>query len=121
MTANLIRRRPPVDDIDRQGWGPATDRGRNMCVGRGTWRLILSIDLELDLAHHEPSEQRRLDEVRRRLVDFTQLHRLPATWAVADPTLSAATESVLAARAGHEIAVLGEPAWLGRGCGRLRL
>lgn len=91
-----------------------------MGVGRGTGRLILSVDLELDLAHHEP-DQRRLDEVRKRLVDFTRTLRLPATWAVADPVLSAATESILAAGVGHEIAVLGERAWLGRGCGRVRL
>jgi hypothetical protein len=35
--------------------------------------------------------------------------------------LSAATESILAAGCGHEIAVLGDQAWLGPGCGRVRL
>jgi len=35
--------------------------------------------------------------------------------------LSAATDSILAANCGHEIAVLGDQAWLGPGCGRDRL
>jgi hypothetical protein len=35
--------------------------------------------------------------------------------------LSAATESILRAGCGHEIAVLGNQAWLGPGCGRERL
>jgi hypothetical protein len=35
--------------------------------------------------------------------------------------LSAASESILAAGCGHEIAVLGDQAWLGPGCGRERL
>ena len=92
-----------------------------MSGGSGTGTLILSVDLELDLEHQEPALQRRLDEVRRQLVALTQSHSISATWAVADPTLSAATESILAAGCGHEIAVLGDQAWLGTGCGRLRL
>ena len=92
-----------------------------MISGRGTGTLILSIDLELDLNDQEPTLQQRLDDVRRQLVELTCAHRLPATWAVADPTLSAATESILACGCGHEIAVLGDRAWLGPGCGRLRL
>ena len=87
--------------------------------GRGT--LILSIDFELDLEHQAPVLQRRLDAVRGELIELTRTLNTPATWAVADPTLSAATESILAAGCGHEIAVLGEPAWLGPGCGRMRL
>jgi hypothetical protein len=92
-----------------------------MSGGRGKGTLVLSVDLELDLDHQEPPLQKRLDEVRRLLIDLTQTHRLSATWAVADPTLSAATESILAAGCGHEIAVLGDRAWLGPGCGRQRL
>lgn len=87
--------------------------------GAGT--LILSVDLELDRQSQEPTFVRRLDAIGRELVELTSTHRLPATWAVADPTLSAATESILAAGVGHEIAVLGDQAWLGTGCGRLRL
>ncbi len=89
--------------------------------GEETGTFILSIDLELDLDHQVPELQRRLDAVRNELLELTRSLQTPATWAVADPTLSAATESILAAGCGHEIAVLGEPAWLGPGCGRMRL
>jgi hypothetical protein len=89
--------------------------------GAGMGTLILSIDLELDLEHHEALQQRRLDEIRSQLVSLTRDAAIPATWAVADPMLSAATESILSAGCGHEIAVLGDQAWLGPGCGRARL
>ena len=86
----------------------------------GTW--ILSIDLELDLDQHgrQPAD-RQLDAARNHLVKLTQELELPATWAVADPLFSAATESILSAGVGHEIAVRGERSWLGTGCGRSRL
>jgi hypothetical protein len=83
--------------------------------------LVLTIDLELDVEHHGGELQRRLDEVRSHLVAMTRAAGVPATWAVADPMLSAASESILAAGVGHEIAVLGDQAWLGPGCGRARL
>src|SRR5687767_5760915 len=83
--------------------------------------LILSVDLELDWGHQEGYQHERLDEVRRRLVELMRVHALPATWAVADPALSVATESILAANSQHEIAVLGDQAWLGTGWGRIRL
>lgn len=87
--------------------------------GMGT--LVLSIDLELDLEHQDMHTERQLDDVRTRLVELTRQHNIAATWAVADPTHSVATESILAAGPNHEIAVLGDQAWLGPGCGRLRL
>jgi hypothetical protein len=92
-----------------------------MSGGDGLATLVLSIDLELDLEHHERQLERRLDEVRSQLVAMTGAAGIPATWAVADPMLSAASESILAAGCGHEIAVLGDQAWLGPGCGRVRL
>src|SRR5437764_1024477 len=87
------------------------------CIGT----LVLSIDLELDLDRHERQLERQLDLVRSELVALTKAAAIPATWAVADPMLSAATDSILAANCGHEIAVLGDQAWLGPGCGRERL
>jgi hypothetical protein len=89
--------------------------------GSGIGTLILSIDLELDLEHQDARHHRRLDEARARLIELTSTLNLPATWAVADPALSVATEPILSASAGHEIAVLGDQAWLGTGCGRARL
>jgi hypothetical protein len=87
----------------------------------GAGVLILSIDVELDLEHQDNRLERRLDDVRTELVDLTRSLGVPATWAVADPTLSAATESILSSSVGHEISVLGDQAWLGPGCGRARL
>jgi hypothetical protein len=92
-----------------------------MSGGDSVGTLILSIDLELDLDHYEIPLQRRLDEVRKQLIELSRAANIPATWAVADPMLSAASESILAANCGHEIAVLGDQAWLGPGCGRERL
>jgi hypothetical protein len=83
--------------------------------------VILSIDLELEIGHHDLRHESRLDEVRNHLVRLTQQHGLPATWAVADPLLSAASEPVLAAGVGHELAVLGDRSWIGCGAGRTRL
>src|SRR5262245_5219193 len=92
-----------------------------MSGGDGLAALIVSIDLELDLEHSDGHLERRLDAVRSQLVDLTRTSHIAATWAVADPMFSAATESILAAGCGHEIAVLGDQAWLGHGCGRVRL
>jgi hypothetical protein len=83
--------------------------------------VILSIDLELEIGSHGPQDESRLDEIRTHLVRLTQQHALPATWAVADPLLSAASEAVLAANVGHELAVLGDRSWMGHGAGRTRL
>src|SRR5262245_64047464 len=92
-----------------------------MSGGDWTGTLVLSIDLELDPVRHERLLERQLDLVRSELVALTKAAAIPATWAVADPVLSAATDSILAANCGHEIAVLGDQAWLGPGCGRERL
>ncbi|MDX1945680.1 MAG: hypothetical protein SFU86_09730 [Pirellulaceae bacterium] len=83
--------------------------------------LFLSIDLELDISSPSFGQVERLDEVRSWLVEETRDLGLPATWGVADPRLSAATESILSAGVGHEVAVLGDQSWLGPGAGRLRL
>ncbi len=92
-----------------------------MSGAAGLGKVVLSIDLELDLEHHDRQLQQRLDEVRSQLIALAGTSGIPATWAVADPMLSAATESILAASSAHEMAVLGDQAWLGPGCGRARL
>jgi hypothetical protein len=106
----------------------AAEGNGSMASGEGPHRLptargtvVLSIDLELDLEHTEPGLTRRLDNVRSQLLEQTAKWNVPVTWAVADPMLSAATEPILRAGGDHEIAVLGERAWLGPGCGRDRL
>jgi hypothetical protein len=84
-------------------------------------RVALSIDLELGIDLRDPLAEQRLDEVRAQLVGLTARHAVPATWAVADPLLSAASEQILAAGVGHELAVLGDRTWIGYGAGRTRL
>jgi hypothetical protein len=88
-------------------------------IGRGA--VVLSVDLELDLSLQRRGLEERLDDVRSWLVGQMRELRLPATWAVADPVRSAATEPVLTSGVGHEIAVLGDQTWIGPGAGRLRL
>lgn len=83
--------------------------------------LVLSVDLELEIDHSDRLRDEQLDAVRSRLVGLTQQHRIAATWAVADPLLSAATDQVLHAGAGHELAVLGDRSWIGPGYGRGRI
>jgi hypothetical protein len=83
--------------------------------------VVLSVDLELDLEHHASGLPRRLDEVRSELIELAGKASIPVTWAVADPMLSAATEPILRAGGSHEIAVVGDEAWLGPGCGHDRL
>lgn len=82
--------------------------------------LSVSVDLELDAQHCRPQQQRSLDRVATQLVDLLGKHQVPATWAVADPALSAATEKLVGAASGHEVAVLGDAAWVGANAGRVR-
>lgn len=82
--------------------------------------LVFSIDLELDIEHRVPGDERRLDALSNRLIQLFQRHQAPATWAVADPARSMATDAILAARAPHEIAVLGDRTWIGAAAGRSR-
>lgn len=82
--------------------------------------LVVTIDLEMDLEQQARTDSRRLDAVAARLADLCDAHQIPATWGVADPALSAATETIIARGVAHEIAVLGDAAWVGIGAGRTR-
>ncbi len=81
--------------------------------------FVLSIDLEVDARRSSARDQRTLEHLTSRLIDLLHKHRLHATWSLADPAVSAATERILKA-GGHEIAVLGDPAWVGADAGRTR-
>lgn len=93
----------------------------NQQVTAGGGLVVVSIDLELDIEHRERFGEQQLDEVRSRLTAMTARYGVPATWAVADPLHSAASDQVLAAGIGHELAVLGDRTWIGYGAGRTRL
>lgn len=98
-----------------------TGKGGGMSGGAQGSLFTLSIDLELDL--HQQTEERRdrLDGIRTELLSLLQQHQLKATWAVADPAISAATDAILASNRDHEIAVLADRSWFGAGAGRVRL
>jgi hypothetical protein len=80
----------------------------------------VSVDLELDPMRSSREQPKSLETTTRRLLKLLDQYHLPATWAVADPAVSAATETLLASETGHEVAVLGEPTWVGSEAGRMR-
>jgi hypothetical protein len=82
--------------------------------------LAVSIDLELDVERRSGDQQQSLETAGRQLVDLLGKYRMPATWAVADPALSAATERILTSSTAHEIAILGDRTWVGREADRPR-
>jgi hypothetical protein len=82
--------------------------------------LTLSIDLELEIGRASPSQLQWLDDLTPELVALLDSHGIAATWAVADPARSAATEAILNSSQPHEIAVLGDRSWLGWGAGGSR-
>ena len=82
--------------------------------------FTLSIDLELDPMRPGQDQPRSLEAMTDHLVRLLSHYQMSATWAVADPAISAATETLLAAEASHEIAILGDPTWVGREAGRMR-
>lgn len=82
--------------------------------------FAVSIDLELDPMRPERDQTRSLDTAATNLMRLLARHRVPATWAVADPAISAATDQLLSDDLGHEIAVLGDPTWVGKEAGRMR-
>ena len=88
------------------------------CLTRPT--LTISVDLEYDVGQAAPlAGQRALEELTGRLLALFGRFEMPATWAVADPAISAARGRV-AAHACHELALLGDPSWVGREAGRAR-
>ena len=83
-------------------------------------QLVVSIDLELNDHASSVAHQRRLDTLAGALRQSLATHQIPATIAVSDPVHSAATELFAQSSLPHEIAILGEPSWVGRGAGRER-
>ncbi len=82
--------------------------------------LTISVDVELDVERRGLDQQRSLERVTAQLADLLDEHQMGATWAVADPAVSAATDRLTRSPAAHEIAILGERSWVGREAGRTR-
>jgi hypothetical protein len=89
-------------------------------MSTGGGRLVISVDLELAAHAGSLEQQRKLELVTSHLTDLLTRQQMPATFAVADPRHSAASEAILASRVGHEVAILGDASWVGRGAGRER-
>lgn len=85
-----------------------------------TGTLAVSIDLELDPFRRYANQQQSLEAAGSRLLGILARHRIAATWGVADPAVSAATERLTATSEKHEIAVLGDHTWVGHEAGRSR-
>jgi hypothetical protein len=79
------------------------------CLPRGI--LTISIDVHGDAS--------RAGEALQPCVELLHKHQLPATWAFADPAAPLA-ERLVRGTAGHEIALFGDPTWVGRAAGRAR-
>lgn len=95
-------------------------------ANRRTWQqhhvgsLLITVELDPVAGGHSVERHRGLAGLTNRLASLFQTHRLPATWAVGDPAHSAATSTVLLSDLPHEMAVLGDPTWLGPTAGRTR-
>jgi hypothetical protein len=82
--------------------------------------VTISIDLDDDPTRVASAPKRALELVTDRLLVLLAEFQMPATWAVADPAVSAARSRIAAARSGHELAILGDASWVGRAAGRGR-
>jgi len=81
--------------------------------------LTISVDLEYATVQAPRAGQSVLDDWTDRLLELFHRFDMPATWAVADPAISAARHRV-AAQDRHELALLGDASWVGREAGRGR-
>jgi hypothetical protein len=88
------------------------------CLPSGT--LTISIDLDDDVTRATQVPKGALDAITDRLLVLLAQYQMPATWAVADPAVSAARGRIAASRGGHELAILGDASWVGREAGRGR-
>lgn len=91
-----------------------------MSFQHGGGVLTISIDLEFDVQDRLHVRQSEMATLVSRSLSVLRALKLPATWAVADPVHSAATDEILASNTKHEIAVLGDETWVGASAGRMR-
>jgi hypothetical protein len=80
--------------------------------------LTVSIDVDADAAQNSVASHRDVAAVTDRLLEMLAHRQIAATWALAEPSASSATERIVTRPAGHEIALLGDATWVGAQCGR---
>jgi hypothetical protein len=66
------------------------------------------------------NDHRGVADITKELIAVLDSNRLPATWAVGDPAHSATTALVTLSSVPHEMALLGDPHWVGPTAGRTR-
>ena len=97
-----------------------------MSTHHRTWQthhvanVLVTVELDPIADTHCMVRHRGLADLTKRLVEGFDALRLPVTWAVNDPTYSAATSLVIRSAVPHELAILGDPNWLGPTAGRTR-
>jgi hypothetical protein len=97
-----------------------------MSTHHRTWQthhvanVLVTVELDPVADSHSTERHRSLADLTKRLVDCFDAHCLPATWAVNDPAHSAATSLLIRSAVQHELAILGDPNWLGPTAGRTR-
>ena len=82
--------------------------------------VTLSVDLELEIEQQRPGAERQLEQTTAELIGVFDRHRAAATWAVADPAISAAMHQIRRSQLPHEVAIQGDRSWVGHGAGRTR-
>jgi hypothetical protein len=83
-----------------------------MSVARHPARLVLSIDVDPDVARHDTAAVRDAEAAATTLLRQMTDHQLSATWAVSDLSARFVSER-LALSTGQEIAILGDSSWAG--------
>ncbi|REK05499.1 MAG: hypothetical protein DWQ37_23575 [Planctomycetota bacterium] len=81
--------------------------------------LTISVDLDPGSTNSRSADHALLESLLARLLELLGQHDLPATWALADPAVSAARKRIEQAGS-HELAILGDASWVGREAGRAR-
>jgi hypothetical protein len=94
---------------NRQLWQPQRERF-----------FLATILLDPLTDDRQGEEHPRLPSVTHALIALMDTFRFPTTWAVSDPAFSAATPRVLRSKVPHELAISGDPSWVGPTAGRTR-
>jgi hypothetical protein len=93
---------------------------------RRTWHnhhvghLNITVQLDSTAESHSVVRHQEIAEVARQLIATMDVDRIPTTWAVSDPTHSAATSLIIKSAVNHELAILGDSNWVGPTAGRTR-
>jgi hypothetical protein len=91
---------------------------------RRTWQphrianVLLTVELEPLKPQLSTLRHRRMDDATQWLLELFDRERLSATWAVGSPAEAAAAISIIRSPQEHELAVLGDPSWIGPPIGR---